>query len=284
VNEICPQTHAGSICPTLELAVMAAQAAGTVIQAGANDLAVIERKGVGDLVSEVDREADRVACQVLSETSDLPILSEELNAQQNISDDMWIVDPLDASSAFLMSAGPSYPAVLIALRQGGQTTVGVTYFPLTGEWFYAKRGRGAWQDGKRLVCDSNESLSDVWVEMNQYGDAEYETPFFTRLRSQLRSRSGCQLVTSNVPYSGVAMRIAAGESSLAVAVHDNNPSNTKQASWDIAAPQIIMEEAGGVFLTPEGGPVDPFASRPIIVSRSKQLAMEVVALNSKQTI
>ena len=74
------------------------------------------------------------------------------------------------------------------------------------------------------------------------------------------------------------MRIAVGDSLLAAAIHDNNPACTKQAAWDIAAPQIIMEEAGGVFLNPDGEPSNPFDSRPIIVSRSLELAREIIGL------
>ena len=77
------------------------------------------------------------------------------------------------------------------------------------------------------------------------------------------------------------MRIAAGKNSLAIAVHDNNPASTKQAPWDVAAPQIIMEEAGGVFLNPEGNRTDPFVTEPIIVSRSAKLAQEIVHLASQ---
>ena len=109
--------HASEISPLLKTAVQAATAAGKVIAGGATEILVIEQKGVGDLVSQVDRDADQAACAVLKADSDLPIMSEELNADQAALEDMWIVDPLDATGAFLMSVGPAFPSVLIALRQ-----------------------------------------------------------------------------------------------------------------------------------------------------------------------
>lgn len=280
MSTFCPREHSLTISVQLHTAVVAAQAAGVIIRDGSEKLNVVEQKGVGDLVSEVDREADRVACDILRAASDLPILSEELNADQSMSDDMWIVDPLDGSSAYLMSAGPHFPAALIALRENGATRLGVVYFPLTDQWFYAEKNCGAWHNGNRLRCGSRESLSDVWVEMNQYGDANLETEYFRNLKEQLRSKNGSRMVTSTVPHSGVAMRIAVGDSLLAAAIHDNNPACTKQAAWDIAAPQIIMEEAGGVFLNPDGQPSNPFESRPIIVSRSLALAQEIIELTN----
>lgn len=276
--------HAQSVSPLLSLAIRSAAAAGAVVRDGCGKINVIERKQVGDLVSEVDRHADRIACATLAEGSSFPILSEELNSDQETVDDMWIVDPLDATNAFLMNAGPQYPSVLVALRQNADIELGVVYFPLTEEWFYAQRGKGAWSDGKRLVCDSVEQLNTVWVEMNHYGDASFETPYFADLRNKLRSSDGARLVTCNFPHSGVAMRIAQNTNSLAVAIHDNNPSNVKQAVWDIAAPQIVLEEAGGVFLNPAGERTDPFTTEPIIVSRSADLARQVIKLAGKVTV
>ena len=281
MSTFCPIKHSRTISEQLQTAVLAAQAAGAIIRDGSEKLNVVEQKGVGDLVSEVDREADRAACDILRAASVLPILSEELNADQTTSDDMWIVDPLDGSSAYLMSAGPHFPAALIALRENGATRLGVVYFPLTDQWFYAEKNCGAWHNGNRLLCGTGDSLSDVWVEMNQYGDANLETNYFRNLKERLRSDDGARMVTSTVPHSGVAMRIAIGDSLLAAAIHDNNPASTKQAAWDIAAPQIIMEEAGGVFLNPDGLPSNPFETRPIIVSRSLKLAQEIIALTTE---
>lgn len=267
----------------MEFAVLAAQAAGKELVSGYDRMAAgqgseIERKGVGDLVSEVDRLADEASSRVLRQNSQFPILSEELHHDITERDNLWIVDPLDASSAYLMQAGREYPSVLIALRLHGETQLGVTYFPLTNEWFYAQRSRGAWKDGRRLVCYTDESLSDIWVEMNQYGASEYETAYFANLRRRLRSTSGAQLVTSNVPHSGVAVRIAERRSSLAAAIHDNNPAMVKQAAWDIAAPQIILEEAGGVFMNPQGKSTDPFVAEPIIVARTAAIAHRIIEL------
>ncbi|MEM9585969.1 MAG: inositol monophosphatase [Planctomycetota bacterium] len=271
--------HAAHLSGNVQLAMKAARAAGDVIREGYGKLNQVQKKDVGDLVSQVDLDADREACQVLRGESDWPILSEELNSERPDAKDFWIVDPLDGTNAFLLQAGDHYSSVLVAARQGDRTQLGVVYFPLTEEWFYAERGRGAWRNGRRLVIDdSPQTLSDVWVEMNQYGHAKWESSFFGDLRTRLRMAGGAQLVTSSVPNSGVAMRIACGESALAVAVHDNNPDHVKQAPWDIAAPQVILEEAGGVFLNPDGRPSDPFVAEPIIVARSEALAQEILKL------
>ena len=98
------------------------------------------------------------------------------------------------------------------------------------------------------------------------------------MRNKLRTRDGASLVTQNAPYSGVAMRIAENDCLLVAAAHDNHPENVKQAAWDIAAPQCVLEEAGGVFLNANSERVDPFRAEPFVVARSKKIADQILDL------
>ncbi|MFK7766342.1 MAG: inositol monophosphatase [Mariniblastus sp.] len=272
--------HAKTIGDELALAVEAAEAAGQVIREGSGRLHQVDQKGVGDLVSEVDRTADKAVCDILKRASNIAILSEELHPELPDGEkEFWIVDPLDATSAFLMKVGNQYPAVLIALYREGKTQLGVAYFPLTGEWFYAQRGCSAFKNAKPLQITGSEALlNESWVEMNQYGDATKETKAFSQLRTELRTERGARLVTTGVPNSGVALRIAESYSTLVAAVHDNRETSVKQAPWDIAAPQLILEEAGGVFVDLDGNPTDPFKATPFVVARSSELAQRIISL------
>ena len=272
--------HAETLDAHLVIAIDAAAAAGSIIRDGSGQIHDIESKGVGDLVSQVDTDADVVITKVIRAASDLPILSEE--SSPTVDDpnaDFWIVDPLDATSAFLTQAGPQYPAVLINHQSGPVTTCGLVYFPLTEEWFYAVKGKGAFKDGQPLrVSDEPVTLLESWVEMNQYSDNELETKLFASMRESLRSHYGARLVTTNPPHSGVATRIAESLTSLTVCIHDNSMDHIKQAAWDIAAPRLVLEEAGGVFLNFEGKPLDLFLAEPFVVARTRELAMEVIQL------
>lgn len=261
----------------LKLAARAALAAGTVIREGAAEVHRVEVKDVGDLVSRVDFDADKAATEIL-QSSDLPILSEELNPETNDEQqDMWIVDPLDGTTAYLMKGGPHFSSVLVAQRRDADTYLGITYFPLTNEWFYAVRDQGAWKNGTPLkISRKTIPLAECWIEMNQYGNSEYETPFFSAARTSLRKPGGARIVTSSFPHAGVAMRIAEESSGLAIAIHDNNPASLKQGPWDIAANQVIFEEAGGVFVNPQGERTSPFKAEPIIIAPSPELATQVI--------
>lgn len=262
----------------MQVAAKAAAAAGQIIKAGYEQVHQFDAKGVGDLVSQVDFEADKAATAILNANDpNLTIISEELNPDAgDESTDCWVVDPLDGTTAYLMKAGPQFSSVLIARRHAGETVLGLVYFPLTGEWFYARRGQGAFKNGSRLeLATKNWSLSECWVEMNQYGNSQFESDFFASAKTALRSTRGAQIVTSTFPHAGVAMRILEQNSRLAVAIHDNNDQNLKQGPWDISANQIIFEEAGGVFCNPNGDRTSPFVAEPIVIAPTRKLAEAV---------
>ena len=269
----------------LQLAAQAALAAGQIIKDGYQRCHQIDAKGVGDLVSQVDFDADRVATDILSKAyPNTTIISEELNPDAgNAQTDAWVIDPLDGTTAYLMKAGPQFSSVLIAKREAGETTLGVVYFPLTDEWFYAVREQGAFKNGKPLKLPQRDwKLAECWAELNQYGNCSYETPFFTAVKNALRSDAGARIVTSTFPHAGIAMRILEQKSGLAIAIHDNNPANLKQGPWDIAANQVIFEEAGVIFCNPTGDRTCPFSVEPILIAPSKALADQVCCLVAAQ--
>lgn len=251
--------------------------AGTIIRQSYQNVHTIDSKGVGDLVSQVDFEADRAATDVLTRHSEFPIMSEELSPEvDDTQQKMWVVDPLDGTTAYLMGAGTHFSSVLVSLCENGQPTLGLTYFPLSDEWFYACKGEGAWKNGQPLKLATQEfRLSEAWVEMNQYGDASFETEFFRLAKRGLRSTQGARIVTSTFPHAGVAMRIVEQANGLCAAIHDNSPHSLKQGPWDIAANQIIFEEAGGFFLNPKLERSSPFVAEPIIVTPTRELAEEI---------
>ncbi len=200
--------HGMGMSLELQVALEAAVAGANIIREWVGRPTGIIEKGVGDLVSEVDKRAESAVLDVLRGSSiRASIVSEESEATMlDGVGDCWYVDPLDGTSAFLFRVGDPFPSVLVALHRGDAPLVGVVLFPLTGECFYSHAGMGAYKDGRRLELPRPRKLQDVWIDMNQYGNARYETGMFAYLRNKLRTREGAKLVTSFPPHSGVAMR------------------------------------------------------------------------------
>lgn len=66
-------------------------------------------------------------------------------------------------------------------------------------------------------------------------------------------------------------------------VSRQGPHNLKQGPWDIAAPQLIVVEAGGVFLNSRGERVSPFTPEPMIISADPGLARWVIEKGNNQS-
>lgn len=274
--------HGISLSTELKVALTAAVAGANVIRNFVGQSVSVEEKGVGDLVSIVDREAEAAVLQVLASAPfKASILSEEsdptivANCKRS-----WIVDPLDGTSAFLFRVGDPMPSVLVALEENEEPLVGVIVFPLTGEYFYSHKGLGAYKDGRPLLTPKQKRpLGHAWIDMNQYGNARYETGMFAYLRNKLRTHEGAKLVTSLPPHSGIAMRLLDGTTGLSAIVHDNNPDNVKQAPWDIAAPRAILLEAGGCFLSLKTGlAIRTTDCEPMVVAADWDLAQSIIDL------
>lgn len=264
----------------VEVAINAAMAAGRIIASSYGRVSGVEAKSVGDFVSETDKLADKaITSKLRKKFPKVSIISEELNPDSlESSDCCWIVDPLDATSAFLFGQG-SQSSVLIAYRENQDTKLAVVYFPLSKTVYCAVKGKGAYCNGRRLDSTAKpKSLGQSWVNLNHYSNEAYETKNFKKINKALRSSRGAALVTTLAPYSGISAKIADPKEKIAAVIHDNSSKCIKQAIWDVLAPQLILEEAGGVFLDASGKRYDPNKPGLIVAASSRRLADEILGL------
>jgi myo-inositol-1(or 4)-monophosphatase len=135
----------------LGVADEAAAAAAGIIRAevGRARLDVSTKSSDTDLVSEVDRAAERcVVTAVTNRRPDDGILAEEGSARVGTSGVRWVIDPLDGTTNFLFGV-PAY-AVSVAAELDGRAIVGVVVDPARQETWRAVRGRGATLDDRPL--------------------------------------------------------------------------------------------------------------------------------------
>ncbi|MBI2464142.1 inositol monophosphatase [Candidatus Peregrinibacteria bacterium] len=273
--------HGFSLGEDMTVALQAAQKAGLIVREGYGKLHDVEEKGVGDLVSRVDTDCDSAIQGVLKEARpNDDILSEELSSDtKDKGQRLWVVDPLDATAGFLFQAGENITSVMVALRDRLETQLSVILFPMTGEWFYAQKSRGAFKNGERLTTDGvTRDLSKAWIDMNHYGDERLQTPAFAQLDRRLRSPEGASLVTRLVPHSGIVTKIIEQRQRIAAVVHDNNPTKVKQAPWDIIPAQLLLEETGGVVINLQNERIDPFKPELIVAAGNREIATAITRL------
>lgn len=132
------------IAPILTTAERAGDA---ILDIYSKDFAV-ETKADNSPLTEADQRANAIILEDLARLyPDVPVISEETKAlpfeDRKDWDWFWLVDPLDGTKEFVKKNGEF--TVNIALVHQGEPWAGVVYQPVTGTFYYAVKGRGAWK-------------------------------------------------------------------------------------------------------------------------------------------
>ncbi len=156
------------------------------------------------------------------------------------ADYVWIVDPLDGTKDFINRDDEF--SVCIALSYKGEIVVGVIGAPVSGDLYFATLKGGAFHlapNGVTKQIHVSNKTSEITAVASRYHRRKSEDDYFDR-NSDLISK----VVTIGSTLKAIA--VAKGEAEL---VFRGSPG-TKE--WDIAASDLIVSEAGGLFLKPNG--------------------------------
>ncbi|MEO5939854.1 MAG: inositol monophosphatase family protein, partial [Candidatus Limnocylindrales bacterium] len=200
----------------------------------------IDRKADGSFVTAADREVEAVIRDRI--TARYPghgLVGEEYGeAAAGAGGERWYIDPIDGTHNFLR--GLPIFATLIAVERDGEIQAGVMSAPALGQRWYASRGGGAWVVGgpanpdgpRRLGVSTIDELARSQVLFRSIGDmnaSRVAAGFPNLLAATWRERGFGDFWG----YTHIADGIAE-----AVMEQDLHP-------WDLAAPWVIVEEAGG---------------------------------------
>jgi myo-inositol-1(or 4)-monophosphatase len=196
------------------------------------DSLTVEDKGPQDFVTEADRAVEGHVRTLIAEAfPEDGIVGEEDESVPSKSGYTWVIDPIDGTANFV-TAIPTW-AVVIAVVHENQTVVGVIHDPIHGETFQAKRGQGAFLNGKALDCSAGTPITRGSVGV---GFAR-RTPHPQTVR----------VIAEILARGGVFYRAASGALALAyvAAGRLNGYIEGHMNAWDCIAGQLLIEEAGG---------------------------------------
>ena len=189
-------------------------------------------------VTVADKECERLIASMLDEKfPEDGILGEEGARKESKSGRRWIIDPIDGTRDFLR-ANPLW-AVLIALEEGGEVVAGVVHLPVLRWTSWASRGDGAYRNGTRLHVSDIATPETAALSLNGINRMR-ETPYADRVL-EWTSRFWSVRSLGGTPD---AMMLAAGQLEIWI--------EPRVAPWDLAAPQVVLEEAGAVFFDLSG--------------------------------
>lgn len=220
----------------LELARRAALAPSERILSGYRSPALaVEKKSDNSPVTAFDRESEQHIRQILQSDPEIrwPVLGEEFGGDTAGSRYRWVVDPIDGTLPF--SRGLPFFGTLVAFEETGQRSlVGAIQLPTYGELYSAARGAGAHCNGAPIHVAPHRELPDCLVaapEIQKFRVAGLEEGYerLGRVVRYFRGNADCWMHA-----------MAARGAFDAVVEFSLN-------RWDIAATEVIVEEAGGHF-------------------------------------
>jgi myo-inositol-1(or 4)-monophosphatase len=245
------------------LATAAARAGARVHRDGLGRVQQIGTKSTAtDLVTEVDREAERVIVDaIVAARPDDAILGEETTRRDGTSGVRWIVDPLDGTTNYVYR----YPAygVSIGIEIDGALAAGVVHDSARDRIYTGIVGAGAACNGRPIAARDEPALATALVATGFQPRPElraWQAGVLARVLPHVRDvrRGG----SAAIDLCGVAsgQLDAFYEAGL--------------AEWDTAAGTVIARAAGAVVRELPR----PSAPRPLVVAAGPRIVDGLVAL------
>ena len=210
--------------PDLELAFRLADAADAISLPRFRSGLAVETKPDLTPVTEADRAVESELRRILAEARrEDAVLGEEQGAVGSGSR-RWILDPIDGTRNY--SRGIPVWATLLALEVDGVVRLGVVSAPALGHRWWAERGAGAFADGQRIHVSAISKIEDAVLSFA----IENDVPAVARRAWHARG------------FGDFWSYMLIAEGGV-----DGAMDSRGVKEWDLAATQVIVEEAGGRF-------------------------------------
>lgn len=193
------------------------------------------KESISSVLTEADLASERTILEILgSGPGPFNIISEETGYVDHGSDYTWVVDPLDGTSNF--AAGIPWFGIIIALMHYKKPVLAAMYLPADNLLYIAESGKGAWKNGSPIHVTPSTDLKEhlVVYSFDYSPDPEKtkaEMELLARLSSNVRN-----IRSTNSLYDFCYLT----DGRLGAAI------NQTTKIWDIAAPWLMVREAGGV--------------------------------------
>jgi 3'(2'), 5'-bisphosphate nucleotidase len=213
---------------------LAWQAAEAILAIRAGGFAVT-RKSDASPVTAADHAAEAIIVAGLRAAAPaIPVVAEEEVAAGHVTVPgpvFWLVDPLDGTREF--AAGREEFTVNIGLVRDGRAVLGAVGVPASGEMFAGIVGGGAWKQdaaGQRPIRARPAPAAGLAVLASRHHAND------PRLDAYLADKTVASIgkIGSAVKF----VRVAEGAADL-------YPRFGRTMEWDTAAPQAVVEAAGG---------------------------------------
>ena len=232
-EEVSAERRRELLDAALELADLCAETTASIVDSGFD----ISKKADDSLVTTADVETERAFRKCVQERfPDMGVLGEELGDSGQRTDFRWIIDPIDGTAEFARHL-PVYGCI-IGLHYKGQTLLGVIDHQAMGIRCHAAFGLGAFANAERLAiddCGPGEEGAGARIGLPSLAGFLRPTDSTPVFRAIVDAYPNFRVYHTCYAHTLAAM------GGLDAAMEWDTPL------WDLAATQILIEEAGGSY-------------------------------------
>ncbi len=197
----------------------------------------VQQKHDGSFVTDADFASNDLLMRTISTLfPDDSILSEEVPSDPAIhsAKRVWIIDPLDGTKSFM--DGNDDFSILVALVIDHIPELGFMFFPARDHMAIAKRGQGAYLNGRQLAASTSTQPRPESVYL-RHCKAAPSAGFGASVYPRWMD-SGCAFLSvGRADFDGLVLKIVT------------------HREWDLAAPAVVITESGGRVTDENGQPI-----------------------------
>lgn len=223
--------------PLTLTAIQAAFNAGKILIDGfGTDYEITAKPGRQNFVTEFDKASESAIISFIRDQyPSHNFLAEESGFSIQSEDEiLWIIDPLDGTTNFAHHI-PLFTISIAAYHQN-KGLCGVIYQPITQELFIVEKGKGAYLNEKRLQVSATKNLEEAIIIASLPYDISCIPSFNLQNLINIVQKGA---VLRNLGSAALALAYIAAGKVDAFWMYNLYP-------WDLAAGQLLIEEAGGI--------------------------------------
>lgn len=227
----------------LDMAKRIGQEAGELLSRRPTDFQLSIKSSAIDFATQMDKASEElIVSRILAARPDDGIIGEEGSNKESKSGITWVIDPLDGTVNYVYNL-PGWN-ICIAAKDNDGVQVGVVVAPSINGFWYARKGGGAFYNGKQIKCNEPVQLSGALLATGFAYDLEKrleQVDLAAKLIPKVRDVR--RLGAAGVDLSYVAMGVLDGFYEYGL------------NEWDYSAGGLIATEAGALMTGRNGGPV-----------------------------
>ncbi|MBU6140247.1 MAG: histidinol-phosphatase [Proteobacteria bacterium] len=219
-------------------------------------------------VTKADREIEEIIrAEIEKKFPEHGIIGEEFGTKNADAEFVWVLDPIDGTSSFII--GRPIFGTLIALAFRKKVILGVMNQPINGERWIGIDGEGSWLNGKKIQTRNCREISDAVMCAS--------SPFFFKNRDEEILKKLSKLTKyqhlGGIVYGGDCYSYASLASGFIDIIIEPGLK-----VYDYAALLPIIKMAGGIVTDWEGNDLELKSPVRLVACASKDLHEKVLEI------